>query len=391
MTKTSDLRERHSRSCNTRKGGRCNCVPSYQARVWVAADGKRRTRTFSGKGAKHAAQAWLVDARKLVKDGKLRAPEATTLRKAVADFLEGAETGAIHKRGGENYKPAYIRQVRSALDKHVLPTLGDRRLDAITFLELRTLQEDLQEAGLSGSTVRNCFVPLKTIYKRARQAGLIAVKPTDDLELPVAGTADRAATPAQAVAAIDALPEEDRALWAVAFFAGLRRGELRALRVENIHKHYIDVQHGWDDVAGEGPTKSRAGVRRVPLTETLRPHLDAHLERTGRTGAELVFGKTSTQPFMPRDVSGRADDAWQKAKLERWMLKEARASFRTWLDATTIGDTRADRYHGHSDGHVRGRYIIPPETQLIADARILDAYLAGSLAGKVVAIDAAAG
>jgi hypothetical protein len=80
-------------------------------------------------------------------------------------------------------------------------------------------------------------------------------------------------------------------------------------------------------------------------------------------------------------VSDRADDAWNGG--ERWTLKECRASYRTWLDATTIGDTRADRYHGHSDGHVRGRYIIPPDSQLADDAAKLDAYLARATEGKV--------
>jgi integrase-like protein len=74
-----------------------------------------------------------------VKDGKLRAPQQTTLRQAVDEFLAGAESGAIRKRGGEQYKPATLRQYRSALDKHVLPRLGDRRLDSITFVELERL------------------------------------------------------------------------------------------------------------------------------------------------------------------------------------------------------------------------------------------------------------
>jgi integrase len=389
MAHISDLRERHSRSCNTRKRGSCNCVPSYQARVWVPTDGRRRTRTFSGKGAKSAAKNWLTDARKLVKDGKLKAPETTTLREAVDDFLAGAEQGVIRNRNREPYKPAVVRNYRTAVTKHVLPVLGDHRLDSITFAELERLQEQLQASGLSGSTVRNTFVVLKAVFRRAKRAGLITVKPTDDLELPSAGFADRAATPAQAAAALAALPESEQALWAVAFYAGLRRGELRALRVENIHATYIDVVHGWDDVEGEQAPKSAAGVRRVPLTETLRPYLEAHLARTGRTGSDLIFGKTTSQPFAPRTVTDRARAAWIDA--DRWTLKEGRASFRTWLDATTIGDTRADRYHGHSDAHVRGRYIIPPESQLAADAARLDEYLSGSVAGKVVALERAAG
>jgi hypothetical protein len=46
MAHNTDIRKRHSRSCSSLNGGNCNCRPSRQARVWVPADGKRRTRTF---------------------------------------------------------------------------------------------------------------------------------------------------------------------------------------------------------------------------------------------------------------------------------------------------------------------------------------------------------
>src|SRR6266545_5665875 len=161
---------------------------SWEAWVWSQRDGKKIRKTFSGKGALSAAKNWRADAFKPVREGTLRPPSRQTLRQAVDEFLDGAEKGSIRKRNGEQYKPAVIRNYRSALTRHVLQEFGDRRLDSITFTELERLQENLQ-ATLSGSTVRNCCVPLKTIYKRAKRAGVIAVKPTDDLELPTAGTA----------------------------------------------------------------------------------------------------------------------------------------------------------------------------------------------------------
>jgi integrase len=388
MAQTADIRVRHSRKCATNSGGNCNCTPSVQARVWIPQDKKRRVQTFTGIGARAEAKNWLTDARKGAKDGKLRAPSRQTLREAVDEFLTGAETGAIRKRDGGTYKPSVLRQYRSALDKHVLPTLGDRRLDSITFSELRDLQEQLQER-LSGSTVRNAFVPLQTIFKRAKRAGVIAIKPTEDLELPSSGTRDRAATPAEAAALIDALPEADRALWAAAFYGGLRRGELRALRVSDIQESFIDVSRGWDDRVGAIEPKSKAGVRRVPLLGTLRPYLDAQIARTGRSGEDLLFGATATMPFMPREVSDRADAAWKDAKLERFTMHEARHSFSTWLDATAVTPDRADRYLGHSRGTVQGRYRHLLPGQLAEDAKRVDAYLAGATSGKVVTLQAA--
>jgi hypothetical protein len=44
---------------------------------------------------------------------------------------------------------------------------------------------------------------------------------------------------------------------------------------------------------------------------------------------------------------------------------------------------------GHSIVHVRGRYIVSPESQLAEDAGILQAYLDGTVSGKVVPLVAA--
>jgi integrase len=56
-------------------------------------------------------------------------------------------------------------------------------------------------------------------------------------------------------------------LWSTAFYAGLRRGELQALRVRDIdfQSDLITVERGWDQVEGVIEPKSRAGRRSVPL------------------------------------------------------------------------------------------------------------------------------
>ena len=126
---------------------------------------------------------------------------------------------------------------------------------------------------------------------------------------------------------------------------------------------------------GRQQPKSLAGRRDVPLTDTLRGYLTAHLERTGRSGEDLLFGRTRTEPFTPGHVSDRADDGWTDS--ERFTLHEARHSFPAYLDAAGISETRADRYMGHSNGSVAGRYRHQLAGQLVDDAKRLDEYLVG--------------
>src|SRR4029453_6225732 len=80
-----------------------------------------------------------------------------------------------------------------------------------------------------------------------------------------------------------------RPLWATAFYAGLRRGELQALRVSDVDlgASLIRVEHGWDQYGGAIEPKSRAGRRTVPLLALLGDYLDEHLLRTGREGSQL--------------------------------------------------------------------------------------------------------
>jgi integrase len=48
------------------------------------------------------------------------------------------------------------------------------------------------------------------------------------------GRRDRYASPEEAAVLIATVPERDRPLWATAMYAGLRRGELRALRWQDV-------------------------------------------------------------------------------------------------------------------------------------------------------------
>jgi integrase len=392
MAKTPGITARHSRTCASRKtGARCNCVPSYEAFVWSKRDGKKIRASFSGKGALSAAKNWRSDNQRAVRLKKLRAPTTKTVREAVTEFLEGAEKGEIRNRRQTTYKPSTVRQYKSALDQRFLPEFGDLRLSDVEQTDLLEFKEKLMGKKIADSTIRNVFVPVQAVFRRARKMGDIAINPAEDLELPTGETLKRnAVTPADALVLINALPESERALWATAFYTGLRRGELRALQAQDVHDGYIEVLRGWDDKAGPQAPKSAAGERWVPLTDALKTFLDPHLKRTKSRGEDLLFGRTWRLAFTPHHVADVADEAWKDAKMERVTLQEARHSYRTWLDHAGISETRADRYAGHAVGGVRGRYTHLLEKQIAEDAKTLDAYLSGVAEGKVVALEARA-
>ena len=135
----------------------------------------------------------------------------------------------------------------------MLPEFGHVKLTELTRIDVLDFIDAMVGEGLNASTIGGNLLPLRAIYKRAMARGEVAVNPTTGLELPAArGGRDRVATPDECARLLAALPRSDRALWATAMYGGLRRGELLALRVEDVDlaNGLIHVRRGWDAVEG---------------------------------------------------------------------------------------------------------------------------------------------
>ena len=178
------------------------------------------------------------------------------------------------------------------------------------------------------------------------------VGPPPRIDLPGSSGArpTRIASPAEAAALNAALPDGDRPLWATAFYAGLRRGELQALRCSDVDlgASVIHVERQWDQYEGPIQPKSRSSRRTIPLLGILRDHLDEHLLRTGKSGEVLVFGRSAPVPFAPMAVSKRAKRAWMDAGLQPITLHECRHTFASLLIDAGANPKAIQTFMGHS-------------------------------------------
>lgn len=343
------IETRHARSCRSRDGGRCDCTPTYQAHVFDKRTGKRIRKTFPNlTGAKR----WREDAIVALRRGELRVEQTPKLADALAELLDGMESGRILNRSGERYKPGTCRTYGYAVRDVLKPKLGHLRLHEVRRRDVQRIVDDLRADGASASQVRNAIDPLRVIFRRALHDELVTTSPADHLNLPAMRPAEPVIpAPADVAGLLDALPAGDRALWATAFYAGLRRGELRALRWQDVDLKagVIHVQHGWDDVKGEQAPKSRAGVRDVPIIPRLAEHLRAHQQTTGRMAGALVFGRTAADPFATSSVHRRAVKAWKAAKLAPVGLHLARHTCVSFMAAAGVPITDAQAHAGHSD------------------------------------------
>jgi integrase len=248
-----------------------------------------------------------------------------------------------------------LRDYRADLERRVLPDLGARRINEIHHQDVQRLVDRMVAQGLSGSRVRNVLNSLRSVYRYAmsRERG-VEVSPVKNLELPAAKERkrERIADPVEARALLAALREADRPVWACALFAGLRAGELRALRWQDVDLSAgtIRVEFGWDDVMGRIPPKSDSARRTVPIIGALRPYLVAHQLACGWSshGPGLVLGRLPGQPFNDRAVTDRAKRAWAEAKLQPIGLHEARHSAASLFIAADVTPKQISTWLGHS-------------------------------------------
>ncbi len=201
------------------------------------------------------------------------------------------------------------------LQVHLIPYFGAMTLGAIHFgaIERYIAAKQAEEDPLSPRSINMTVTLLGAILERARKRKLIVENPARDRDLrvkerePVRSYLDNAA---QIVALLDAAGELDRtaskgrthierrAMLATLTFAGLRIGELCALRWRD-----VDLAGGWLRV---GESKTDAGRRRVKVRGALRDellslrgrHQDA--SQSGYVFATLSGGRLSADNFRSR-------------------------------------------------------------------------------------------
>jgi integrase len=376
------IEERHARSCRSQTGGRCNCEPTYRPYVWNS----HAQAQIRGRPTKSPAEAasWRRDALIAIRRGRaVDLTAARTLREAATEWFSGARDGSIRTRSGERYKPSAIRSYDRSLRLRVLDTLGGEPLGDIRRADLQELVERLGAQGLAESTIEATIIPVRAIFRRELERDRLKVNPTVGLSVPHSRRRrERIATPGEAAALLAALSDRDRAVWATALYAGLRRGELRALRVERVDldAEVIHVEHGWDDLEGEIDTKGR-NRRRVPIPRVLARELRAHLLRTGRRDSALIFGDGPGAPFNPKRLTERADEAWTAAKLNRITLHECRHAYASLMIAAGVNAKALCDYMGHSSITVtydRYGHLMPGSHAEAAG--LLDAFLDRAIA-----------
>jgi integrase len=330
------------------------------------------------------ARSWRADAESGVRRGFLRAVEPVTINDAAVDLLARMRAGSVRTRSGDHYKPSTISSYDLALRVHILDALGPMRLSDVQRRHVQRLADDLVGDGAAPSSVRNAIMPLRVIYRVALRDGLVTVDPCERLELPaVRSSRVTIVSPEHAAKLVAALDDKrDRAVWATALYAGLRRGELLALRWRDIGLPaggVIHVERAYDvqERVYVDP-KSQAGRRPVPIANVLRDVLlDLRFSLPDTLDPDaLAFGDNG-EPCAYQPLLNRTRAAWKKAELEPVGLHAARHTAASLMIAANVNVKALSEFMGHSSITItldRYGHLLPGS--LSEAATLLDAFLA---------------
>jgi integrase len=270
------------------------------------------------------AEAWLTDERRLIVAGTWTPPagRGSPLLRAtqLGDYAESWLTR-------RDLKPTTRHLYRQLLDKHILPSLGNVPLTAIT----PRLVADWHHALTPKHKTRRAhsYALLRTILGSAVIEREIPFNPC---QVRAGGVTKRSikiepATIAQLEAIAAAMPKRYQPLVMLASWCGLRFGETAELRRKDLDLRagVVHIRRGVTRAGAEvvvGSPKSEAGVRDVAIPPHLLPMLREHLESMPMRGRDaLVFpaadGVSHLAPttlyrvyYRAREYAGRPDLRW---------------------------------------------------------------------------------
>jgi len=310
----------------------------------------QRGRPREGYLTKQAAQreldAILADARR----GQLLAParpaSGVTFAEAAAEWLRYVE----HDR---QRRPSTIRDYRIVVDKVLVPVLGEAPLAAITSAHIDAFRARLVAEGrLSPRTINKYLALIHGILKRAQRVfGLSANAAAGVERQPMRRSGDFEVLSAEEVEALAraAAHTQDGALYLTAAYAGLRLGELRALRWRDVDfaKRFVHVRRSYVE-RSEGVPKS-GRVRSVPMIDQVALALDDLSRREHFTGDEdLVFCNQVGEHFEDSALRRRFYAARARAGLKPIRFHDLRHTFGTLaVQVFPLSDVKA--YMGHAD------------------------------------------
>ncbi|MBE3576856.1 MAG: site-specific integrase [Limnochordales bacterium] len=315
-------------------------------------DGTRDRRVVYGKTRQEVAEK-LAELAASAGQGILPNAGTPTVEAFLTQWLEHHKQ--FGGRDGGPLRPNTVRDYSVQLRLHIIPAIGQLRLDKVTPRHLQALYSQILQKGLSPRRAEMAHKLLHVAFEAAVKEGLLTRNPCDLIADPPRAVKHEVAflTKEQARLMLEEAKKSVAYLpLLLAFSTGMRRGEILGLRWRN-----VDLQHGVIHVVeqlqrdGLQPLKTQQSRRDIPmppeLWETLKRHrasqkvisLDGFV-CTGRHGGPVSAQHLDHMFAAIRDRLGLD---------KRLTLHSTRKSFATWLADAGVDPKTIAALLGHGD------------------------------------------
>ena len=373
------------RSSTTKITKRCSCPAAYDAdrqRVpcprlrearhgsWTfvvdlgtGPDGRRRQVRRGGFATKAAAEVELTRLKSSRDDSTYTDARGVT----VAGYLTG---WLDRKMSAGDLRPTTARSYRQHLEGCLVPHLGRLPLGDLRVHHVDAMLYAIRKANATScrpvgpATQRRIVATLRSALSDAVQGRLLSWNPASHAKI---GKATRPKvdpwSTTEVGAFLDAVADErDAALWHLAVFSGLRRGELCGLRWSDVELEAtrIVVREQATQVGHSvvyGPPKTASGERVVDLDDVTVAVLRAH--RAAQAAERLawgpayadsgrVFTRENGEALHPETVTRRFARLVAAAGLRRVRLHDLRHGFASLALAAGVPLAVISKRLGHS-------------------------------------------
>lgn len=230
--------------------------------------------------------------------------------------------------------------------KHAKEHIGDVRLGRLTPGLLADALDSIEPPATSNAVRRY----LKGALKQAVARGLLFTNPLDSIPPRQVVVTKRAVWQRTEIAKfINASRGSAKALYLVALFAGLRRGELLALKWKNVTPTGITVDSTWLRGDKIGPPKTQASYRTVPIHESLYEQIVA---ARPTIESEFAFPARSGRMFGGANLWRSFNATMKRAGVTKIRFHDMRRTAATlWAEAGATPKT-IQKMLGHSTPHL---------------------------------------
>jgi len=289
-----------------------------------------------------------------------RATSATHERLTLA---EAGERYLLHLSGVMERKATTVQDYTIMLSRHLAPFFAGRGLDRIDGDLVAAYRQAKLRDGLASKTVQNHLAFLHGVFNHAVKRGWAQANPVATLDRPPTRGANpdiRFLDDAELEALIRAVPDDEhghteRVLYLAAAMTGLRRGELLALRWQDVDWRAGLVRVRRNYTRGEwGTPKSRRSTRAVPMADRLAGDLERHYQRSEfQADDDLVFAHPRLGTVLdPSKLRKRFIAAAAGARLRPVRFHDLRHTFGTRMAAAAMKRLRS--FDGSSTVPSRG-------------------------------------